>query len=307
MLNPVDIAPPDTRPDDLRLGHWLVQQNKVPRVALIGFPSDAGVKRNGGRPGAALAPDAIREMLYRLTPDARNYTAFCDLIAAASDLGNVQVTGDVDKDQQHLGDALAPLLLQETIPIVIGGGHETAFGHFLGYAKSRQPVQIVNVDAHADVRPLKNGKAHSGSPFFQALEYGEGVCLGYTVLGLSPVSVAQTHTRYLSDKGCTFHWRDELDLPFLQAWFAGLQRPTMVTLDMDVVHQAEAPGVSAPAADGIPLNLLYEAAYLAGKSPFVRSLDLVEVNPRVDKDLQTTRAAAVTLWYFLCGLTERAA
>ncbi|MEM8488174.1 MAG: formimidoylglutamase [Bacteroidota bacterium] len=307
MIHAVDIAPPATAPDDLRLGHWLVEQKKRPRVAFVGFPSDAGVKLNGGRPGAADAPGAIRKMLYKLTPDSRNYAAFCALLKRTTDLGNVQVSGDVDLDQQHLGEVLAPLLQQETIPIVLGGGHETAFGHFLGYAKSAQPVHITNIDAHADVRPLKNGKAHSGSPFFQALEFGANVCHGYTVLGLSPLSVAQAHIQYLMEKGCVFHWRNEIDHAFLHTYFTDLKQPTMLTLDMDVVHQAEAPGVSAPAADGIPLKLVYEAAYLAGKSPFVKSLDLVEVNPLVDKDLQTVRAAAVTLWYFLCGLTERTA
>lgn len=307
MLIPTRITPPDTRPDDKRLGHWFTDNVQRPRVALVGFPSDAGVRRNGGRTGAAQAPDAIREMLYRLTPDARNYAGFCNLLAHAADLGNVSVSGDVEKDQQQLGAVLIPLLAQQTIPVVIGGGHETAYGHFLGYAGQDQSVHILNIDAHADVRPLKNGKAHSGSPFYQALEHPGGYCTGYTVLGLSPVSVAQSHVQYMQARSCTFYWRDALDSAFLHSFFEQLDQPTMVTMDMDVVQQAEAPGVSAPAGDGIPLRLLYEFAYLAGKSRYVKSIDLVEVNPVFDTDLQTVRAAALTLWYFLRGLAERAA
>src|SRR3712207_7676746 len=43
-------------------------------------------------------------------------------------------------------------------------GHETGYGHFLGYARARKQVWILNWDAHPDVRELKDGQGHSGSP-----------------------------------------------------------------------------------------------------------------------------------------------
>ncbi len=307
MLVPANIATPDTADDDRRLGHWLINQSQPggARVALIGFPSDEGVKRNGGRPGAAQAPDAIRTLLYRLTPDARQYANWCSLLEQTTDLGNVAITGDVAADQALLGSVLAPLIRQGIVPVVLGGGHETAFGHFLGYAGAKQPVHILNIDAHADVRPLRDGQPHSGSPFYQALLHESGSCAHYAVLGLSPTSVAHAHVAFMETHNCACYWRDEMNLAFVQEYFAGLEHPTLLTLDMDVVRQAEAPGVSAPAADGIPLKLLYNIAYLAGKSTNITSLDLVEVNPQVDNDFRTIRAAAVTLWYFLCGVAER--
>lgn len=59
---PHGVAAPETAPDDPRLGRWLATQSDPARadVVLVGFPSDAGVRRNGGRPGAALGPRAIR-------------------------------------------------------------------------------------------------------------------------------------------------------------------------------------------------------------------------------------------------------
>ncbi|HLR26945.1 MAG TPA: hypothetical protein VK112_13855, partial [Fodinibius sp.] len=66
-----DIGCPDTTDKDPRMGHLLAhQQESSPKVVLLGFPSDEGVKRNGGREGAAEAPDEIRKELYKMTPDA---------------------------------------------------------------------------------------------------------------------------------------------------------------------------------------------------------------------------------------------
>src|SRR5699024_524042 len=171
---------------DPRLAHFLQASNKHPKVALIGFPSDEGVKRNGGRPGAAGAPDEIRKQLYKLTPDAQNIEAFTSILEQTIDAGNITVSGELEADQQRLGEVVAEYLKKDIIPIILGGEHGTAFGHFLGYAKADLKTSIFNLDAHTDVRPLKNGKSHSGSPFRQALEHKSGCCKQYSVAGLQP-------------------------------------------------------------------------------------------------------------------------
>ncbi len=306
MLVLSDIKPPATADDDLRLGHLITEPADVPlKVVLVGFPSDEGISRNGGRAGAAEAPDLIRQALYKLTPDAREYDAFQQLMAGTLDAGDVAVTGDVETDQQALGSLIAQWLADGIVPIVLGGGHETAFGHFLGYVKQNTPVDILNIDAHADVRPLKNGLAHSGSPFYQALEHPGQICGTYSVLGLAPWSVSHAHLQYLESKSAVYCWQEDVTTVLLEEHFGSLNKPTMVTLDMDAVEEASAPGVSAPAAIGLSLNVFCHAAYLAGKSPFVSSVDLVEVSPPHDVNGRTTRAAALVLWHFLRGLSER--
>jgi len=79
----------------------------------------------------------------------------------------------------------------------------------------------------------------------------------------------------------------------------------MVTFDMDAVDQSQAPGVSAPCANGLRSDLWLTAAYLAGRNEQVTSFDLSEVNPRHDRDNQTAKLAAATIWNFLQGLSER--
>jgi formiminoglutamase len=307
MLDPTTVTGPETAADDPRLGHLLGQEGDDVQVVLVGFPSDEGVRRNGGRPGAAQAPDAIRQALYTLTPDPRDVDAFTSLLARTADLGNVRVTGDVAADQQRLGAVLAPYLTRGVVPIVLGGGHETSFGHFLGYVEAECDAHLLNWDAHPDVRPPKDGQPHSGSPFRQVLTHPSGRCRGYTVAGLVPHSVARSHVDYLGEVGAQMLWQDDVTQERVRALYAAREQATLVSFDMDAVDQAFAPGVSAPAARGMAPDVWLEAAYRAGRCPHVTSLDLVEVNPRVDTDGRTVRLAALTVWHFLKGLSDRTA
>jgi formiminoglutamase len=270
---------------------------------MLGFPSDEGVRRNGGRIGAAAGPEALRAAFYHLVPDAR-FPRFQDLLRHTRDLGDLEVSGDVESDQRHLGEAIAPYLARGTFVVVLGGGHETSYGHFLGYAGGGRQVAIINWDAHADVRELKSGKAHSGSPFRQAIEDPSGSCRGYTVAGLQPHLVAQAHLEFVRQHG-TAVWREEVVPQSIPTLYRGGSPPMLASFDLDAVDQAEAPGVSAPNAAGLSSELWLAAAYQAGRCPAVTSADVVELNPRVDRDGQTARLAALTVWQILRGRAER--
>src|SRR5439155_4685081 len=74
-----------------------------------------------------------------------------------------------------------------------------------------------------------------------------------------------------------------------------------VTIDADVVRAADVPGVSAPNPLGLSGDAVAACARLAGRSPAVASLDLVEVCPPFDRDDQSSRWAALAVWNFLVG------
>ena len=155
------------------------------------------------------------------------------------------------------------------------------------------------------MRPLLEGQAHSGSPFRQALEHDSGACSSYTVAGLLPHAVAAAHLGFLAERQASIVWRDDVTRERICALYDALANDTFVSVDLDVVDQAFAPAVSAPATGGLTPELLLEAAFQAGRSPCVRSIDLVEVNPRLDRDDQTSRLAALAIWHFLRGMAER--
>ena len=291
---------------DTRIGHILdAGPRSDAEVVLIGFPSDEGVRRNGGRPGASKAPELIRSIFRQLTPHPECFEQHCGIIGKIRDAGDLRLTGNLEEDQQNLGKLVESVLAENQIPIILGGGHETSFGHILGYHQQRQKISILNWDAHPDVRPLNDGLAHSGSPFRQALDLGMGTVIDYTVAGLQPQHVAQEHLEYLNSRKSAWFWADDIDNVAIQGIYHGVTTDTMVSIDMDVVQQAFAPGVSAPTAGGLTSRHLIEIAYQAGLNKLVRSIDIVEVNPDFDRDMQTVRLAAVALWWFTLGLAKR--
>jgi len=307
-LTPTPVTAPDTTEDDPRLGHLLGGADRDTSNAsavLVGFPVDEGVVRNGGRPGAADAPDRLRQWLYRMTPDARRHGAFVDLLRHMVDLGNLGTDASLATLQSNLGATLAPHVRRRRVPITLGGGHETGYGHFLGYVKAERDVSILNWDAHADVRPLNDGQPHSGSPFRQALQHPSGRCRHYAVAGLLPHSTAPAHLHFIDDHEGRYVWNEDLSREAVNSLYDRATAPLMVTFDLDALDQTHAPGVSAPAAGGLSQELWLQAAYQAGRSPKVTSIDVVELNPNVDVDDRTARLAALTVMEVLRGLADR--
>ncbi len=303
-----DVVSPATTPGDPRLGHLLgtkLTGGAVPRVVLVGFPSDEGVHRNGGRVGAAGAPDDIRRMLYRLTPDAERFEESVDLLEHTRDLGNLVLSDDVERDQERLAEALDPLLLAGSFVVVLGGGHETSFGHFQAYALGGQKVGILNWDAHPDVRELKDGLGHAGSPFRQAILDPSGSCRQFVAAGLLPHVVARSHLEFIAAHGGRFVWRRDLSPARVDEIYGSLAGPSFVSFDLDAVEQAAAPGASSPSVGGITADLWLHAAYRAGRTRAVTSCDVVEMNPVYDRDSAAARLAAATVWQVLKGVGER--
>jgi formiminoglutamase len=282
------------------------------RPVLVGFPQDEGVRRNQGRPGAAAAPEAIRRWLYRLTPyDGATGADLAGL--GLLDLGNLRIHGDLEETQQALGEVVAALLTAGAVPVVLGGGHETAFGHYLGYVRAGRPVAILNLDAHLDVRPCIDGRGHSGSPFRQALEHPTRPLPGerYVCLGAQPSATSRAHLDFVRQRGGRVHWAAAVSRSLERVFRRECERLRVgdcglyVTVDADVVRAADVPGVSAPNASGLDGVEVVACARLAGETAGVTSFDLVEINPPLDSDGQSARWAALAVWHFLAGLASR--
>jgi len=317
----VEPAVPPTlprRPDDPRLGEVITFWNGGPltlhpgQPVLIGFPQDEGVRRNLGRPGAARAPHEVRHWLYRLTP----VDAGCNLDLASLrlvDLGNVRITERLEQSQDALAEVVAAVLTGGGLPIVLGGGHETVYGTYLGYVLAGRTPGLINLDAHLDVRPCLDGLGHSGSPFRQALEHPKQPLPGsrYACLGAQPQAVSRDHFEYVQRRGGDVRWAEEVRGRLVPAFVEECERlkaqrcPIHISLDADVVQISDVPGVSAPNAVGLSGLEVIQAIERAGQTPAVASLDLVEINPELDRDGQSARWAAVALWHFLRGLCLR--
>ncbi len=309
---------PASRIDDPRLSEVIVSSLEEKKTlqpgqaVLLGFPIDEGVRRNGGRIGAAGGPDAIRAWLYRLTPiDAPSGLDIRDV--QPLDWGNLRPLRTLEESQRALGQVVGHILAEGAVPIVLGGGHETAFGHFLGYCNAGLGPVIVNLDAHLDVRPTVGGLGTSGTSFRQAMQHDSDP-LGpgrYACLGLQPHSISQDHWEFCRQRGDILITAEEMRGHCAEMFartctaFEQFGRPIYLSVDADVASAADVPGVSALNPVGLAGHELMACARSAGANPRVSSFDLVELNPLHDLDQRSARWAATMVWHFLIGLAAR--
>lgn len=285
-------------------------------VDVIGFASDAGVARNKGRIGASDGPGALRKALASLAVhEPRTLT----------DVGDVRVTGDSDLEagQDLLSERVAASVARGAVPLVLGGGHETAWGTFRGIhaglasrsasghddgARPAKRLGILNLDQHFDLR--LEDRPTSGTPFRQISEYLEerGENFLYAVVGISEPNNTSVGfetadglgVEYLLDEDCTRTSALEFTRQFLQRVDA-----LYLTLDLDVLPASVAPGVSAPAAYGVPFEIIRAVMLEAARSGKLAGLDVVELNPMYDVDSRTARSAARLIDDTLRGLPRR--
>lgn len=303
-------------PSDQRVGDLVLNalpNDNRPVAVLLGVPQDMGVERNGGRVGAAQAPDAIRRALYKYTP----YTGLGILTdsVALLDVGNLVVEGvTLEEIHERHQRVVAHIASNGWIPIVLGGGHDIAWPDAAGFGAAHSTIGVVNIDPHTDVRPLlADGKAHSGSPFRQMIE-SDAVHVprgAFVEFGIQRFAVAQAHAQYVAEQGMEIRWYHDIrQQGFLPAFQAACQqatggvRPLFVSFDMDSVRAAEAPGVSATAAIGFSGEEVCAAAEYAGMLPLTGMIDIAEVNPTYD-DGRTAKLAALVVLHFLAGVARR--
>ncbi|MGB8327127.1 MAG: formimidoylglutamase, partial [Steroidobacteraceae bacterium] len=231
------------------------------------------------------------------------------------DAGDIVCVDDaLEAAQGELAALVAALLGQDLFPVVLGGGHETAWGCYQGLAAALAGTDalaglgIVNFDAHFDLRELPApGRGTSGTPFRQIAlaRRAQSLPFHYLCIGASPASNTSALFTAARELGVTTIADSELIWPnwlrVLTTLDAFLERCTALylTVCLDAFPAAVAPGVSAPAARGIPVDFAFAMLeHLVARSRLRNGgrklvlMDVVELNPRYDRDDATARLAA---------------
>jgi formiminoglutamase len=264
-------------------------------TAILGFCSDEGIRRNEGRVGAKTGPMFLREQLAKLP---------CHSNKQFIDVGNIIGNQDLESAQQEFAKLVSYCHQQGYQTIAMGGGHEIAWGHFLGLTNSYPEIGIINFDAHFDLRPLvANNLGTSGTPFWQIHQYCQqnNLPFHYCCLGIQ----AHANTQSLFTCANTFKVPyltakqiNETDLAQQLAFlddFLQEKESIYLSICMDVFAESFAPGVSAPQALGLsPWQALPLLKYLMQTGKVV-SVDIAELSPPLDQSGKTARLAAMLL------------
>ncbi|MBM4052202.1 MAG: formimidoylglutamase [Planctomycetes bacterium] len=263
-------------------------------VVIIGYAVDAGVRRNKGRSGAAEGPTTLRRACSNLPCPAHPI--------ALADGGDVVADGDgVLGAQEELARRVSSAQARGARTLVFGGGHDVAFGHWLGLATHdgstpRDGVTAsVNLDAHLDNRPVPAEGPNSGTSYSQMQSWcsAHGRSFAALALGIQRASNTAALLARAQEQGYAWQGPASLAPDRIDASLAAIARHDRVhlTVDLDCFAAAYAPGVSAPT----PLGVGPEAAESIRRCIAlcrVCGADLAELAPALDPDGRTARLAA---------------
>lgn len=170
------------RAGEVRLGEQVKTYQPdldTPHFVLLGVQEDVGIRRNGGI-GNKLG---VYELFLKSFLNIQENEFLSGNIIAVD--GFFSIIHETEDCLQELDDALShkiqTLISEGHTPLVIGGGHNNSYGMIKGAALSqKQPVHVINLDAHADLRTIES--RHSGNGFSQAKS--DGYLHKYAMFGL---------------------------------------------------------------------------------------------------------------------------
>ena len=273
-------------------------------VVVAGVPFDSGVSF---RPGARFGPSHVREASRLLRP----YHPALDVspfeIAQVADAGDVAVNPfDIGAAIETIQEAALGLTADDTRLVTIGGDHTISLPLLRAAAERHGPVALVHFDAHLDTWDTYFGAEYThGTPFRRAVEEGivDTEALSHVgtrgpLYGKHDLEDDRRFGFGILTSADVYHQGVTEVVQRLRERVAG--RPVYLSIDIDVLDPAHAPGTGTPEAGGITSRELLEI--LRGfRGLDIVGADVVEVAPAYDH-ADITGIAASHVAYDLVSL-----
>lgn len=276
----------------------------VPRadVAVLGIPFDSGTSF---RPGARFGPSHVREHSRQLHPYHQPHDTYPFRDQQVVDAGDVAVGPyDVAAAVAAIEAHASHLVASGTRVLALGGDHTVALPLLRAAAAVHGPLAVLHFDAHLDTWDTLHGASvWHGSPFRRAAEEGLldlGHCQHVGIRGgIYDASelVDDERAGFAVIRTEEFEDRSAQDIA-LQVRHRLGTGPVYVSVDIDVLDPAHAPGTGTPEVAGLTTRELFGVLRLLRGLPIVGA-DVVEVAPAYDHAGLTGLAAAHTAWELL--------
>ena len=268
-------------------------------VALIGVPMDLGVTN---RPGARFGPRAVRAV-ERVGPYHHVHDIAPASMLRCADVGDVPFESrfDLNRCIEEIEAFYTGIVELGIIPLSVGGDHSITYPIMKALGAS-EPLAMVHIDAHCDTGGIYDGeKFHHGGPFRHAVLAGvldPERCIQIGIRGTAEISWEFSFTA-----GMTVIHIEEFQARGCEAVIANARdvvgdAPLYVSVDVDGIDPAYAPGTGTPEIGGLtPLQVQTILRGLAGLN--VVGGDVVEVAPQYDPTTNTAHVGAAMLFEIL--------
>ncbi|MGB0404769.1 MAG: formimidoylglutamase [Fusobacterium sp.] len=254
---------------------------------FVGYDTDDGVKRNLGRPGAEGGSDSIRKAMQSF-PKIDNLEIY--------DYYNLS-NRKLEEAQEEYSNKIADVINKKNFPIGLGGGHDIAYGSYMGIRKAYpdKKLGIINFDTHLDMRPYEDGVS-SGTSFKQILDSDKNA--KYSIVGFKKqgntkrlIETAKKYNSLILDE----EEKEEIIIKKLKEYCDSVDI-IYITFCMDVFDAVYAPGVSAPTILGLDPRKGQRIFQEILETKKVVCVDFAEVNPNYDIDMRTAKLVGVLIY-----------
>ncbi|WP_108671647.1 arginase [Peribacillus acanthi] len=285
-------------------------------ISIIGVPMDLGQTRRG----VDMGPSAIRYAGIVERLEALQYEI--------EDLGDIRIgqaertstelklrnLKSVAEGNTKLAEQVDQVISNGSFPLVLGGDHSIAIGTIAGVAKHYQNLGVIWYDAHGDLNTSETsptGNIH-GMPLAVSLGLGESTLtniLGYApkikpenVVLIGARSLDEGERELIKEIGIKVYTMHEIDrmgmakvmdeaITYLKSKTDGVH----LSLDLDGLDPADAPGVGTPVLGGISYRESHLAMEMLAEAQLITSAEFVEVNPILDEKNKTATVAVALM------------
>ena len=271
------------------------------QFVIIGAPVDCATTF---RSGSRFGPDAIRDASQMLTDGVNRYYQ-TDVSTRTGDAGNMALpTGNTNAALIEIENNVQSLISNEKHVITLGGDHSITYGILKALHKKYGKVSVLHFDAHCDTWSSHFSEKHGhGTWMYHAIE--EKLIDPARTISIGIRSPCDNETAYYLENngGLTISACDAMALPqadiFQQLYNKVSDTPIYLSLDIDCLDPAYAPGTGTPEIGGLTTMWLSKMFNdLLYKFNFV-GMDCVEVCPAYDNSQITSLAAATFVWQYL--------
>lgn len=310
------------------IGNWRDDlKSSACKFVVLGIAEDIGVRANYGRPGAATAfKPALESFLSQQHNDfLEGSSVFIlgeidtdDVMEQAGELSQknpahiLVLRKLVETLDNRVAEVIQYIVSLHKIPIVIGGGHNNAFGNIKGSSLAlNKKVQVINCDPHLDFRPLEG--RHSGNGFSYA--YSQGYLDRYSVFAMheqynsqATLSAFKEHPSYLYYNSYeSIFVREELDFNMALNQCIGFVKNDCCGIELDLDAITNVP-TSAKTSSGISPLQARQYVYLCAKKLQSLYLHIAEGAPvlsHIKADNKTGKLIAYLISDFIKGCENR--
>jgi agmatinase len=252
-------------------------------IAIVGFPMDFTVSF---RPGTRMGPRQIRSVSEGI--EEYSYYQDKDLVNASYyDCGDVRLPfGNVQESLERIYQVAKQLIKDDKFPVSLGGEHLVTYPVLKAFGEKYQDLVVIQFDAHADLREDYLGEPHSHATVMSK------ACQLFGGKNIYQLGIRSgTREEFQFAKENTNLYFEQVLEPIEGIVQAVKNRPVYITIDIDVVDPAFAPGTGTPEAGGCSSKELIHAM-LGLKNLNVVGFDVVEVSPIFDVGDCTSLLAA---------------